>query len=881
MALPTGTVTFVFTDIEGSTRLLQGLGTERYGELQDEHNAILRQAIQRGEGVEIRTEGDSFFAVFDSPGGAVLAAVDAQRELTSHEWPYGSEIRVRIGMHTGEGWLGGDDYLGIDVNRAARIAAVGHGGQVVMSAATAGLVEHALPEGVVLRELGTHRLKDFTDPVRLHDLAIDRLPSDFPQLRSLDARPTNLPAERTSFVGRVEEVAQLETLLDEARLITLVGPGGTGKTRLAMRAATAALGRFDDGAFLVDLSAVTDSDVVLPEIAASLKVRREPGQDVVEALHGHLLDRRLLLLLDNVEQVDTAAVVSALLDGSPGLTVLATSRTPLRVAGEHRFPVQPMPVPADDIADIAALDAVRLFTERAAAVHPGFELDERTTPAVARIVEALDGLPLALELAASRMTLLSADALADRLTRRLPMLTGGPRDAPERQQTLAATIAWSHDLLDDDARALFARMSVFAGGSTLEAVEVVAGEGLDVLDVLTRLFEASLVRRADLATGEVRCTMLETIREFAGERLDETGERAAIERRFAAWALALAIEAEPHLTDWEQSAWLAMLEREHDNLRAALDFAQRHGTDRAAVEMGLRIAAAIWRFWQERGHLIEGEARLRGLLDLPEARQADATRARALGAYGGILYWRAEIERMAAAYDEAVTIARSLDDHVLLASALFDLSFVAAMADDDFDGAERILQEALETLDDGDPLLQSRILGGIGFSRLMRGQAAEAVEPFEQAIELQRAIGDRLGTSGNLVGLAAMQVVLGDVDEARGHLREATAIATESGTAAMLATVVLPHAIVASFDGRHDDAARLAGAWERLQREHQVRFPDVAIEHFGDPTVAAREALGEAAYERAFGQGLDLDLPGIAQLATAGGGIGSIEEATS
>jgi predicted ATPase/class 3 adenylate cyclase len=864
VALPTGTVTFVFTDIEGSTRLLQALGTERYGRLQDEHNAILRAAIERGGGVEIRTEGDSFFAVFGSPGGAVLAAAEAQRGLASHDWPYGSEIRVRIGMHTGEGTLGGDDYLGIDVNRAARIAAVGHGGQVVVSAATAGLVDHALPEGVVLRDLGTHRLRDFTDPVRLHDLVIDRLPPDFPQLRSLDARPTNLPAERTSFVGRTEEVAQLEALLDEVRLITLVGPGGTGKTRLAIRVATVALDRFSDGAFLVDLSSVTDAELVLPEIAAGLKVRRVPGQDVAEALMSHLLDRRVLLVLDNLEQVDAAAAVGALLDGSPGLTVLATSRTPLRVAGEHRLTLHPMSVPADDTDDVASLDAARLFAERAAAVHPGFGLDERTTPAVARIVAALDGLPLALELAASRMTLLSADSLADRLTRRLPMLTGGPRDAPERQQTLAATIAWSHDLLDDDARTLFARLSVFAGGSTLEAAEEVAGEGLDVLDALGRLTDASLVRRSDLATGEVRCTMLETIREFASERLDDTGERASIERRFTAWALALALEAEPHLTDGEQERWFEVLEREHDNLRAALDVAELNGSDRKAVEAGLRTAAAIWRFWQERGHLLEGEARLPRLLDLPEARHADEARARALGAYGGVLYWRSEFEQMRAAYEEAVTIARALDDRVLLASALFDVSFVAAMADDDFEGAEAILHEALGVLGDDDLLIRSRILGGIGFSLMMRGRATDAVEPFEQAIELQRAIGDRLGSSANLVGLAAMRVLLGDVDAAGAYLVEATEIATES-------------AIFASFAGRHEEATRLVGAWERLQRDHQVRFPDVAIERFGDPTVAALEALGEEAFERAFEQGIDLDLAGIAQLATAQGQIASIE----
>ena len=279
MDLPTGTVTFFFTDIEGSTGLLHALGHESYGRLQDEHSAILRAAIDQGNGVEIRTEGDAFFAVFGSPAGAALAATDAQKGLAAYAWPDGSEIRVRIGMHTGEGSLGGDDYLGIDVNRAARIAAVGHGGQVVVSAATAGLIEQTLPDGVVLRDLGLHRLKDFPDPLRLHDLVIPGLPSDFAQLRTLDARPTNLPTDRTSFVGRAEEVARLEEMLGEGRMVTLVGPGGAGKTRLAIHVASQMLDRFTEGAFLVDLSAVTDASVVLPEIAAALKVRREPGQE--------------------------------------------------------------------------------------------------------------------------------------------------------------------------------------------------------------------------------------------------------------------------------------------------------------------------------------------------------------------------------------------------------------------------------------------------------------------------------------------------------------------------------------------------------------------------------------------------------------------------
>ena len=383
-----------------------------------------------------------------------------------------------------------------------------------------------------------------------------------------------------------------------------------------------------------------------------------------------------------------------------------------------------------------------------------------------------------------------------------------------------------------------------------------------MLTVMGTLTDASLVRRSDPVTGEVRYSMLETIREFAGERLDAAGEREALERRLAAWVLSVAIEAEPHLSDAEQADWCTLLEREHDNIRAALDVAEHAGDDRVSVETGLRTSAAIWRFWRERGHLVEGEARLARLLELPEAQHPDEVRARALSAYGGIQYWRSEYEAMRRAYEEAAVIARSLDDRELLASALFDLSFVPGMADGDFEAGEPILHEALEVLGDGDALLRSRIIGGIGFSRMLRGDAAAAVEPFEQAIEIQRAIGDRLGVSQNLVGLAGMRLMLGDADAARALVREATEVATalvrggpeaasSKTNASLLSTVLLPNAIVASFDARHEDAARLMGGWERLEQEFLLRFPDVAIARFGDPAVAAREALGDEAYERA------------------------------
>ena len=874
--LPTGTVTFLFTDIEGSTHLLHELGHERYGRLQDEHNAIVREAIALGRGVEIRTEGDSFFAAFPSPVGAVLTAVMAQRRLAGHVWPEEQEIRIRVGMHTGQGLLGGDDYLGIDVNRAARIAAAGHGGQVVLSSATAGLVEHDLPDGVTLRDLGSHRLKDFPQPLRLCDLLIEGVSSEFPTLRSLDARPTNIPSERTSFVGRTQEIAELEDLLSTTRVLTLTGPGGIGKTRLATHVAGRVLERFADGVFLVDLSPLIDHEVVIPEIAGTLKVRRVPGQDVAETLQHHLQDRQLLLVLDNVEQViDAAPVVGSLLDSAPGLALFSTSRVPLRVAGEHRYALEPMPVPvrADGSEHVGSFDAVQLFAQRAASVQPGFVLDERSLPAVGRIVAALDGLPLALELAASRMGLLTPESLADRLTKRLPMLTGGLRDAPERQRTLSATIAWSHDLLDDEARRLFARLSVFSGGCTLNAAELVCGDDLDVLDVMARLVDASLVPRSDPDASEVRFSMLETIREFAGAQLDARGDRLVVATRHAQWVRSLTAEAEPHMADEEQSNWFEILEREHDNIRAALDLAEERAHDRPAVETGLRTAAAVWRFWQERNHLAEAHDRLARLLSLPEARHPDEARARGLGAYGGILYWQSDYVTMREAYEEAVTIARSLGDRALLASALFDLSFVPGMIEGDFAASEHIMREALEVAGEADELLRSRILGGLGFAGMFQGQPAVAIDWFEQAIEIQQTIGDRFGVPQNLVGIAAMQVLLGDVDAARANLREATVLATESSAAPMLATVVVPNAVLASIDGRHEDAARLVGAWERLERDHRVGFPDAAIAQFADPAAAARGALGDEGYERFLKQGFSLDLDGIRTLALAEGSL--------
>ena len=443
--LPTGTVTFLFTDIEESTRLLQRVGDEAYGDLLAAHARVLREAIAAGSGIEVQTEGDAFFAAFPTAAGALLAAVHAQRALSRHPWPDGNAVRVRMGVHTGEGILGGDNYIGLDVHRAARIGAAGHGGQVLISAATRGLVESALPKGVGLRDLGAHRLKDIEQPEHLHQLLVEGLSDRFPPIRTLDASQTNLPPQRTSFVGREHEAAQATAILDRVRLLTLTGPGGIGKTRLALKVAADALGRFADGVYMADLSPIDGPSLVPAAIVRALQVREQPGRDPLDSLADHLRDLEVLLVVDNLEHLlEAASVVGRLLDAAPRLTVLATSRVPLHIAGEHEFPVPPMALPdgvdRPDLEELSRYEAVRLFVERASAVRPGFRLTPENAAAIAQITVQLDGLPLAIELAAGRAKLLDPDAILARLGTRLSLLTGGARDLPARQQTLRAAI---------------------------------------------------------------------------------------------------------------------------------------------------------------------------------------------------------------------------------------------------------------------------------------------------------------------------------------------------------------------------------------------------------------------------------------------------------
>ena len=858
--LPTGTVTFLFTDIEGSTRLLQELG-DAYGTLQDKHASIVRAAIARGEGVEIRTEGDAFFVVFSTPSGGIRAAVHAQRELASYPWPEGCPIRVRMGLHTGEGVMGGDDYLGIDVNRAARIAAAGHGGQIVLSAATLALVADSLPEGVVARDLGEHRLKDIEHPEHLHDLIVEGTPSEFPALRSIEGRRTNLPSHRTSFVGRSHEIAEVDALLNATRLLTLTGPGGTGKTRLAVKVAWERLDRHRDGVYFVDLSPVTERDLVIPEVARAVRVRETPGLDLAAVLQEHLRARELLLVIDNLEQViDASPLIGAMLDAAPRLTVLATSRIPLRLSGEQEYQLAPLALPdREQMADAERLrtcESVQLFVERAAAVRPGFGITDAQAPALARIVSRLDGLPLALELAGSRMRVLGLEALADRLEQRLPLLTGGARDLPERQRTLEAAIAWSYELLRPDQRRLFARLSIFSGGWTLDAAEAVCGDDLDVLDGLGSLVDASLVRRAGLPDGTLRFSMLETIREFSTDRFAaaDEDERETLRRAHAGFLRNLAEEAESRLTSGDQARWLGILDRELDNIRAALDRAE-HADDADAIETALRTVAPIWRFYSQRGRMPEGRSHLERLLDRPAAQGRDAVRARALGALGSIAYWQTDHAQVYPRYREALDIAREVGERRLISQALVNMSFVQDFTETGLEERIRLLEESLEVAEEDDLFLRGQIWTAMGYLRLFSGDRAGAREKLERAVALQRQSGDLFALSESLTGMAGLAFDAGDMDEMRRYLDEASEIILPTLNPFELLTLLLPYARIANHEGRPHDAARLTGMYNRLEDDYDVHIPDIGVTFLGDPAEHARAALGDEAFGSARTEG--------------------------
>jgi predicted ATPase/class 3 adenylate cyclase len=843
-ALPSGTLTFLFTDIEGSTRLVQELGPEAYGDVLERHRDLLRAAWAAHDGIEMGTEGDSFFVVFASAPAAVAAAVDAQRALAACEFPHGvGPVKVRMGLHTGLGVVSAGTYVGNDVNRAARVAAAANGGQVVLSSATVPLVEGGLPAGVRTRDAGEHRLKDLR-PEHLAILEIDGLADDPRPIRSLDSRPNNLPTQVTSFVGREDELADTTARLADARLLTLTGPGGTGKTRLSLQLAATVAEAFPDGVYFVALEPIREPALVGPTIAAVLGLTEESGVPIGARLATWIANRRILLVLDNFEQViEAAPLVGELLRATTRLKLIVSSRSPLRVSGEQEYPVPGLPTPPDpgavgaleraqlsevagkaDPSELDRYESVRLFVARARAVKPAFRVTDDNAAAVAGIVVRLQGMPLAIELAAARIKLLPPETILDRLRDQLATLGGGARDLPERQQTLRGAIAWSYDLLDEPARRLLRRLSVFAGGCSLEMAETICGPaselGVDVLDGIEALVDQSLLRAEDVA-GEARFRMLETIRAFSAEQLSASGEADTICERHARAFLALAEEAAGELPGSEQRSWLDRLDVEHDNLRAAIEWA----TDRPEPETAIRLGFALWRFWQKRGYLVEGRRRLERIAAAPWSSDDAALRARLLEALGGIAWWQADIPAMTAFYEEALELWRSTGNQAEIANALYNASFSyvfnegtpePANLDPDRKGLA-LMEEALAIYRElGDRHGAANATWAVGNWYHFHLQGEIAVTSFREALELFSQTSDEtmVAWSQHMLGTALLR--RREVDEAAVHLLAAIQHFKAAGDASALTLLLDDYSALAAARGDLPRSARLHGAARAL-----------------------------------------------------------------
>ena len=847
--LPTGTVTFLFSDMEGSTRLVQELGPAVFTEILERHNALLREAFVRHGATERGTQGDSFLVMFPEAPPAVAAAADAQRALAGTDWPADATVRVRMGLHTGVARLGGDDYVGLDVHRAARIAALGHGGQVLLSDTTRALTELDLPPGVTMRHLGAQVLRGLDRPEQLHQLVIDDLPADFPPLVVAQGPAGNLPSRLTTFIGRERELEALERALDDAPLVTLTGPGGTGKTRLAMELAMRHAADFPDGAWLVRLEGVDDPTLVPDAIAAALGILESPDTTPLERIRGFLGNRSVLLLLDNFEHLlDAAPIVGELVEAERGVRVMVTSRAPLRLRIEQDFPVSPL----------QPGEAVDLFVVRGRHAQPGFQLTDENRAAVEEICRRLDGLPLGIELAASRIGLLPPEIIADQLTRRLDLPGVAPRDLPARQRTLTETVAWSYGLLDAPARKLLQRLSVFAGGFRLAEVEAVAGPaeelGAEPIDALAALVEQSLV---DSIPGPdvPRYRLLETIQWFARERLIESGDAALTGERHARAYLALAEHAASHMPGRHQVPWLNRMTIDHDNIRAAFAWAITQGD----AEVAHRLLATSWRFWQFRGHVTEGRLRAASVLAMPGGDATTAWRMRGVEAAGGLDWWAGDIPAADAHYEQALQVARAIDDPRGVADALYNLIHTKFQVDPDQIDALRAEAAALYR-DVGDALALARLEWTRSWQLAFSGHPDEARRVSEHALSEFEAAGDDFYlalASGALGGLAMIER---DIPTAVRYGLRSVAANRAIGDLASITLFLRSAASLFMIAGDSEAAATVLGAFEGHCRRYGIKPPldpdqflglggptdDLLAMALAEPKLHAAQAHGEA-----------------------------------
>jgi predicted ATPase/class 3 adenylate cyclase len=898
------TLTFLFTDIEGSTALLRRVGEDSYAQLLAGHHALIRSALAAHDGCEEDTQGDAFFATFSSPRGCMAAVLQMQQAFQDHAWPGGEQVRVRMGIHCGEAARTAAGLVGLEVHRAARVAAVACGGQVLVSESAAVLVRDWLPPNAVLTDLGRHRLKDLGRPERIFQLHTAGLQAEFPPPRSLGnpALPNNLPAQLSTFIGRGREIAEVRLLVESSRLVTLAGAGGCGKTRLGLQVAAELLDGSGDGVWLAELAAVTDEGAVPAAISQAMRLAAQPGRPALEALLDALAPQNVLIVLDNCEHLigGCAKTAEAIMRSCPRVHLLATSQEPLGIGGEtlYRVPSMSLPGPEDSDSAAGSSDAVALFAERARAHGVDLSADERSGPLVVSVCRRLDGMPLAIELAAARLRSMSLAELGGRLDQRFRLLTGGSRTALERQQTLRATVGWSYSLLTEAEQVLLGRLSVFAGGFGLAAAEAVCGSGrldvLEVADLLGSLVDKSLVV-AEQAGETLRYRLLETVRLFAAEKLAEAGEAAAVGAAHCAHFLALAEAAAAPLTGPEQGKWLARLDADQDNLRRAAGHAVSDPDGTATV---LRLGVALERYWLARSREQEAFGLLGPALQRPEARAdpalfaatlvtasvtacfIDVVTARqlaeqavglvrqlgderllssALAALCGAHFFAGQPETGRPFGQESVELARHLGDDVLLAWSLLRYLLTTGPA-------RSLYAEAFACTErSGDQLANNLLHNNAGVTALNTGGLSAARAHLEAAAQSGQQIGYQDPVV--MLNLGCVLRAEGDPDGARSLFEASLRINRRNGDNWAMASGISSLACLAGDAGDWDRAAALHGAAQALLDRTGVAWDEVDARDRQHSLGQARARLGDQQLERAYAQGKALSLEKALELA--------------